>query len=169
MARKTETTEIDGLKFTVTQLPGRKAAEMSVRLLTMLAPAVAKAGAGLGSVDWSRGASASVDMGRVFADMGLAAETLFARLTPDEIQRVSKELYAFAKVEENGQELPMTDAVIDEVFAGRAGALFRFLIFALKVNFADFGPALAEEFRAAMAKVNLSRNTSKPPGLAGAA
>jgi hypothetical protein len=167
MARKTETREIDGLTFEVTQLPGTRCNELSIRLSAILAPALSKAGTALGGVDMAAGLNGRVDVGVLVAGIGGGLEALLVQLKPAEYKWLSKELCTFARVDEGQGMLPMTDGVIDEVFSGKSGTFFKFLLFAVEVNLQNFGAALADLFRQAMVRASLSRSTSAPVGQPG--
>ena len=145
--RRTETKEIDGLAFTVTQLPPRRAQALLLRVLASLSGAVGKAIAGLVSEKGSALDLRNADLD--FAKMGEAIPSLFEKLTPAELEGIQKELLAQCIVEKEGkaQELwPVVDLVLDSPFT-----LLRVTLFAFEVNYGNFSAVLAERAQALMA------------------
>ncbi len=137
MARKTESRDIDGLGFSVTQLPGMRAQKMLPRLGKILGPAVAKLGGmakGLGGLD--------------VGALGDAAEALFSTLTPEEYESLTRELLETAQVTQEGKTAPLMRQY-DDVMAGRVMTGVKLLAFALEVNFGDFLPVILASANAA--------------------
>ena len=119
----TQEKTIDGLRFAVTQLPAMKAFRTLNRIGRALGPALAK---GLGALKGKLG-DASVEA------LGGAATELFARLSDDELEALTRELLTFCTVD--GKPLmPQFDLVMQ----GRMGTLLKLLRFAFEVNYGDF-------------------------------
>lgn len=110
-----KTTEIDGVTFAVTPLPGMRALEMQPRLARIFAPALAQAG----------------------EDVAAALDSFFTRLSPAEYVALTKELLANATAD----EIPLfgTKGCFDSLFSGRSHLVPKLLRFAIEeVNFAGF-------------------------------
>lgn len=115
MAIETKSKEIDGVTYTVTQLPGMKALKMQPRLARVIAPALALAS----------------------TDVGAGIASLFERLTPDELDAIARELLFNATAD----EIPLfgTKGCFDSHFAGCSERVLTLLRFAIEeVNFAGF-------------------------------
>ena len=115
LGRKKESREIDGLVYDVTQLGGIDARNVLLRLMKSLGP--------------SLGALADSPLSAVFeklalseADLGYFCEKFGS--------------CSFVHLEDG--KLPMLDKVFDDHFAGRTGAMVKWLVFAVEVNFSDF-------------------------------
>jgi len=149
--REAQTREIDGIPFTVQQLPAMRAAKLSHRLGSVVGPAIAKIAAGA--------AKDELDL----SQLGDAVQILFDRLPEKEFEALIKELLETAQVTINGQTAPLMPA-FDAVFTGKISTLFKVLKFSLEVNFADFFDAAAPLIRKAQtfgASRSSSLNTLK--------
>ncbi len=151
MAIETKSKEIGGVTYTVTQLPGMKALRMQPRLARVIAPALAQAS----------------------TDIGAGVASLFERLTPDELEAITRELLYNATAD----EIPLfgVKGCFESHFAGRSEKLIALLRFAIEeVNFAgffaEFGGMLARLATAAKkapAGSGSSSATTSAPGQAG--
>jgi len=129
---KTEEKEIDGLRFSVTQLPGMRGLRMSVRLGKLLGPALARAaGAATGGL-------ASLDVSKLSG----AVDALFEHLTEDEIESVTKALLESCLVTIEGKTGPLMP-MFDTVMGGKVATVYKLLRFAFEVNFGNFFGGLA--------------------------
>ena len=139
---KTESANIDGSTYEVTQLTPRRAMRLSVRIGKVLGPALAKA---------SGAAKAGGDTD--ISAFGDAVATLFDSLTPDELEFVSDELLYSLTRETDGKKLSASGAKFDLVMAGESVmTIYKILRFAFEVNYGNFTSALVARFQAAMAK-----------------
>jgi hypothetical protein len=125
---KTREKIIDGNTFAVTQLPAMRALRLFSRIGRSLGPALgqlaAAAGKGAGSMKLDE-----FDMSTV----GEAIAVLFDRLTPDELETLTKELLESARID--GRELMRE---FDIAMQGRVGTVFKLLMFSFEVNYGDF-------------------------------
>jgi hypothetical protein len=144
--------EIDGIKFTVRQLPAMKALRMLNRLTRTVGPAVASLGAG------------GLDM----ASLPEALAKLGEKLSDAELESITRELLAdttFQPVDGGpGGELMK---VFDQTLAGRPETTLKLLAFALEANFANFFgdlQALAARRQGSPSAGQKPSPTSGPPG-----
>lgn len=131
--RASKSKEIDGLSFTVQQLPGKRGSRLWFKLVRLLAPAMAKA---LGTLKLTGGASAlmqNLDLSNLGDAVGMLAE----KLTPDEFEAIRDELLESATVTTGGNQFPLM-TVYDDVMAGRVTTGLKVLQFAFEVNFGSF-------------------------------
>jgi hypothetical protein len=127
MGTKTETVDVDGLKFTITQLPGGRAYDLLMDLLTVAAPAAATALAG-------KDMDSNVGAAEVAAALGKALEAL-----PREKRRpLLGELFASV----THQNVPVMEQ-LDVLFQGRMMTLMKLKLEAIRVNYGNFSGALA--------------------------
>jgi hypothetical protein len=120
---------IDGMHFAITQLPGMKGLRMSQRLGRILGPALAKGLSGMGSVSLDRLTESAVNMETI----GEAVAILFDRLSENELEAITRELFASATVD--GKPLM---AAFDLVMQGKTLTVYKALLFAFEVNFGSF-------------------------------
>lgn len=126
--RKSDTKEIDGLKFTVSQLPPRKGFKLAAKLFKLIAPA-------LGAMP--EGATVDVDT------LKPALMGLLHGLDDDELDTIMRSLFETAYIirEIDGKlcKFELLDgAKIDAAYEGKLPAMFQSLVFAIEVNFGDF-------------------------------
>jgi hypothetical protein len=136
--QKVTSQEIDGYRYAVVQLPATTGRKISVELAKALAPALTAMvkDAKLGQVS----VSSLLDKELSAGDIGDAVEVLFDRLPP---RRIDELMTLFAEHSDvfgdgfgdGGAPLAKN---FDEHFAGRYAAMYQWLWFALRVNFADF-------------------------------
>jgi hypothetical protein len=133
---KTQERTIDGVKFTVGQLPAMRSMRLLNRITRVASPALAKATAALKQGSTLKpGTLADLDLGA----LGGAVEALFHKLPDDELEHITRELLATAlyhdlKTNEAGEVMPAFDAL----FQGRLSLVFRLLAFSFEVNYGDF-------------------------------
>lgn len=141
MARLTKSKTIDGLTFTVTQLPGMRGALLSWRLGEVLGPALLRALSGVKDLDSLKPDKLMEtdvkDLGKLLESTSAGVEQLMAKFRPADLEALIRELCDDATVTENGQEMPLM-RVFDLVMAGRPATVFKLIQFALEVNFQDF-------------------------------
>lgn len=139
MSMITKETSIDGMTVTVTQLPAMKALRLMGRLGKTLGPALAKAA----------GAMQNGGLESNVAVLGDAVHVLFDRLSPDEMEQLTRELLETATVTctvpatgqpYNGPMMP----VFNTVFQGRMPSLLKTLKFAFEVNYGNFFDGLRD-------------------------
>lgn len=112
---------IDGLTYSVSQLPASRGLEMFGKLAGLLGPAALEA--------LAKGASFDKDL----QTLAPAAVMLFARLQPGDLTAIAKELLGPATVDNTPLEKQF-----EVHFQGRILHLFKVLVFAIEVNFGDF-------------------------------
>ena len=110
--------EIDGAKYTVTQMTARRALQMQAKIMKLIGPSIGEAISASGGE----------------ASFGKAIGTLAATL--DEKTFDSFILELLNGVRKNGMELK--ESTIDLEFAGALNTLFKVLAFVLEANYADF-------------------------------
>lgn len=140
MARKTLERTIDGMAFTIGQLPAMRAVAVFNRLVSIAGPVVEKVFAGTGV--------ASLKLDLMSLDVGKAAGAvgqLFSSLPQPEFEKLVKELLATATVQEGDGFTDLgKPGAIDRLFTGQITTLFKVLAAAIEVNFDDFRDALGE-------------------------
>jgi hypothetical protein len=138
MARKTETREIGGVRFEVTQLGFAKSRAVFVRLAKCIGPSFAQLA----------GTPSLMDLGSTVADAGFAraVETLLANVHDDDLEYFAAELggdHARYSID-GGDHRPKLDRSGREAcFEGRLDLFFSWLAFALEANYSDFFRAIA--------------------------
>jgi hypothetical protein len=143
MLRKTEEREIGGLKYRVAQLGGIKAREVQLRLIQCLGPSV--------------GALVGNDFAGAFValkSLGVADLAYFC----DTFGEVS---FVFT---EDGK-MPRIDKVFDDHFRGRTGDMWKWLLFCLELNYADFLGELRARIVGAIAKIAAEQGPSASPSM----
>lgn len=131
----------EDIDILVTALDGNTAGEMGVRLLQMFGPGI------VGVIT----AMESNDTAKVTAEAG----ALFAKLSPVEFASLRKQLLKGSQAQHLGEFIDVDDTFIRDRFAGHVGSLFALVVFALKVNFANFFEDLG------ISKATMSKLTSK--------
>jgi len=144
MARQQKEKTIDGLTFTVQQLPAMRSLKLLHRLGKTVGPAMLKALSGAPDKAPAKLGSMNV------ADMADGVALLFDRLSADDAESIVRELFETATVTENGNTFQLMP-VFDNVLAGRTATLFKAVKFALEVNYQDFLPALLASAQAPLA------------------
>lgn len=134
-------TVIDGVRYRVSQLGARHALRLLTTLAKVLGPGLGK---GLDSVLQAKGGGKLAEL--LEADtsklqLGPAVEALVDRLDEPTVEAVVNQL-ADATVLVLGDKAPQLSAVFDAHFAGKLGQMFKWLAFALEVQFGDFFGAL---------------------------
>ncbi len=134
MARQSRTEEIDGVTFTVQQMPAKRALLMLHKITKAIAPALGKSleGASLGDFKL-----ADLEL----KNLGDAAQLLFQNFSESDLEQLNSQLLETATVVHEGKELPLM-RVFDEVMAGKIGTVLKLLKLALEVNYGDFTGAL---------------------------
>ena len=125
---KREDKDIDDLKFTVVQFPAMYAFGLLARLLKTIGPVMATLGNNM-----------NVELSEL---SGPLREALSA-LDPEEAQKLVLEILKSTSViipdPTGGRKVEFTSSTkIDEVFSGRLMTMFKVVVFAAQVNFADF-------------------------------
>jgi len=135
MARAQKEKTIDGLTFTVQQLPAMRSLKLMHKLGKTIGPAMLKALSGAP-------AGKEIKVGNInVADMADGVSLLFDRLSAEDTESIVRELFETTMVTENGQTFQLMP-VFDNVLAGKMATLFKAVKFALEVNYQDFLPAL---------------------------
>lgn len=129
----TETREISGRHFQVTQLPGRESLRMFTRLTRLFGPA-------LGAVAKDEAQIASL-LETDVAGLGGAIARLCEELDPDDILSIAGAFAKHSKVALEGTTdsfVELNDAIFDVTFQGRMDMLMGWIVFALEVNYSSF-------------------------------
>lgn len=160
--QKHETREIDGLRFTVQQLPARRGMKLLNHLIRIAGPGLAKAAGALKGGDLAKLDLANIDFGA----LGEALKSIFDGLPDVEFDYVLDEMLAVTLL----NEAPLKP-VFDAALQGRIGTVYKLLAFALEVNFRDFFGGLSGLTAGPLAKLLKSSsegsNTSKQSGPSG--
>jgi len=127
MAVQVETRTIGDVTYRVTQLTALKGRALFARLIRFVGPSVAAA-VGSGNV------KSLLDM-----DVGGILEQFSSRVTDEELGYFCDVLGSCTEiVGDNGATQALNKSVFDIHFAGRLLDMFKWMGFALEVNFADF-------------------------------
>lgn len=127
--REPEKRTIEGVTFEVTPLGHKTARGAFVRLSRAVGPALAKA-AGSGDVTDLTGAD---------VDVAAALAALVDQVSDGDLEWFSDVLGKTTRFSQDGEKWPQLDSSNREVlFGGRLLLFFRWLVFALEVNYSDF-------------------------------
>jgi hypothetical protein len=142
--KATQETEIGGITYQVTMLPGMTGLRFFAKLGRLLSPALGqlKSLGELGDLE-------KLKLGEVqIGQLAPVFASLFERLTEEEMVSIANTLLESAQyidTDKMGQKviLPLRSAM-NTHFQGKTFRLLKLIFFALKVNFADFSEALAD-------------------------
>jgi len=155
---------IDGLNFSVTQLPGRKGSRLFTRLMRAIGPSI---GLALGEVGEGVTSIADLDVSKVMAALGKSLPRLVEDLKPEEIEGIQDALFETASVDIDGRRFQVKDK-FDVIFKGKPLAVYKLMYFAIEVNFGFFGEgglgSLVEKVRSSL---SASAKTSPETGPSG--
>jgi hypothetical protein len=156
---KVEKREIDGSEYTVTQLDAWRAMRLLARVGAVIGPALSVAA----------DAAATGDVMGMSADKaGSVIASLAAKLTPEELEAITRELLWNALRDDR----PISGKQFGLEMAGQMATVFKLLFFAFEVNYGDFFDAarglLAKMPRAAAQFAPPASTTSPTSGPAGA-
>lgn len=127
MARATQSQDIDGTVFAVTQLPAMRSMRLMHRLAKAVGPAMLKA------VGGKAVSLKELDL----ASVGDAAQMVFETFSENDFEALIRELLEGATVDHEGRTIPLMP-VFDLVLAGKVGTILKLLKFALEVNYGSF-------------------------------
>lgn len=136
--QKTEEVELDGLVFSITQLPAGRAWDLMIRLGAVVGPVLAKAGGAASSLELGRDGSFDLSKMNV-SELGNAVELFFSKLSVAEAKSIRDALLATVKC--NGADVSKT---FDLLFQGRMMVLLKLLGQCVRVNYSDFSEGLGE-------------------------
>jgi hypothetical protein len=141
MGIRSETKEIRGTTFIVTQLTATRSLKLLNKVGKVLGPSLAHLGRAVEGGDLR---SANVD----FGEIGSAAGALFERLSDDALfDAITRELLSGVTVQGKDGMTPLfpgaSTATFDAVFADHPSDAYRLMLFALEVNYQDFFGAIA--------------------------
>jgi hypothetical protein len=143
--------EIEGVRYTISQFPARKAAKILTRLLKLVGEPLANFGGGL---------STSIDK-----VLPLAVRALTEKLDEAEIDQLLTDLLSCVQIDEgNG----FRSLIIDTDFQGKLGAMFKVVAASIEVNYSDFFGAIVGAFKVATAKTSLVEKPEIKSGTFGA-
>lgn len=168
MAIRSETREIRGTTFTVTQLTATRSLKLLNKIGKVLGPSLAHLGR---AVEDGGGDIRSADVD--FGEIGSAAAALFEKLSDDALfDSITRELLAGVTVQSKDGIVPLfagaSTATFDAVFADHPTDAYRLMLFALEVNYRDFFGAIAGLKDRAVAMV-AARVAPPAPGPSGSA
>jgi hypothetical protein len=148
--KTTETRDIGGLTFAVSQLPARRALEMFGRLGKALGPAAFEA--------MARGASVDPDSNALDLAVSIAPAlgSIFSRLPEGELTAITEALLEPATC--NGVAIKPQ---LDLLFQGKILLLLKVLAFAVEVNYRDFFDA-GRELSAKLRTEPAAESTDSP-------
>jgi hypothetical protein len=165
--RETQERTIDDITYRVRQLPVKEAENVLIDLLKLLGPSAA---ASVGEMDLSGGLAA-------FGDKPLSAGVLVSGIR-ELADRLDKETYhrvcdTLAKVTDvqRGDKWPQLSGIADELWRGRIQHKWKWLKFALEVQYADFfggWAALVDGVVAAVVAKSSSSSQATSGGASGA-
>lgn len=129
--RESRSQDIDGLTFTVTQLPAMRSVLLLHKLAKAAGPGILKALGGGGLLQQDVGGLSD------------AVASAFDRFSGADLESLVRELFETTTVTlPEGRTAPLMP-VFNEVLAGKPGTVLKALRFALSVNYSDFwGAAL---------------------------
>lgn len=139
----TQTKNIDGHDFTVTQLPGFRSMRMLNRLMRVLGPGLAKLAGEVQNAQRKLPKLRSVDqlLNVDVSAFGEGLTELFAKLSDDELESITRALLEGTRVKSatitKGQDIELLP-VFDVVMQGRVWTSLKLLVFAVEVNYGDF-------------------------------
>jgi len=136
----TEQKQIGEWHYETTQLGSKDGRRLLVRLYKLLGPAAAEFLAGLEDKDGGKGGAQIRNLGDVKTDAIADAVTeLAARITEDELDHVVDTLAKKTRVSQNGTSgwQPLVEQS-EMIWAGNYTEMFKWLAFALGVNYSGF-------------------------------
>lgn len=163
-----KTKSIDGITYRVSQVGGKRALKMFTTLAKMLAPALAKAAESMPTGGFK--SLSTVDLSSL--NIGTAVEALVDRLDEPKITEIIDTLAGVTECNDGGDKWPQLSGVFDIHFAGKMSSLFKWLAFALEVQFGDFFDAfgsLAQKVGSPKSAGQASASPSISSGQSGAA
>lgn len=125
MSCKTETREINGITYTVTQWPVETALEIKFRLMQIVGGSLGELA---GLMDKDSGGAEDLDK------IGLAISGLFKSCPPKEMVSFLKEVVSSARAD---GEL-VSNSKFTELYQGDLVTPYKVFFFVLKVNYSDF-------------------------------
>jgi hypothetical protein len=156
MALRTETKTIGERTFEVSQLPYFRAQRLLTRLLKVAGHGVTGLLAIIGAGGGREALASVADMDT--AQLGAAMAGFFDKLDPDEVDSISKEILATARVRYDGKLVALLD-VIDVVMGGDFWGVMALQAFALSVHFGNFSSA-RDALAGALGQTTASRSSA---------
>jgi hypothetical protein len=154
-----ETETIDGDTYKVLMLDPLVATDLLADIGEILGPSLAAIGSALGGEDQIKSVLENTETG--MADFGPALERavgeFFKRFSKAKQREVIGILSKVTSVVKPNGEEPGLDKIFSSHFRGRLGALYKWLGFALKVQFKDFFSASAPAIAAAVRRAGLGK------------
>lgn len=152
-----QTKEIGGHKFEVFMLPPLDANDILIDIGKAIAPAIGKAANALGAAADADLLDLDVDNPQISAGIAALAEQITKEKMRDLIRKMASVSHC------DGTPLPKT---MEVVFRGDLPLLYRWLWFALEVNFKNFTDWLGGAIKGftGLTRAAQSRNTSKGSG-----
>jgi len=142
MQTDTQTTTIDGIKFTMSMLDPFDSNDLFIDVMKLVAPAIASMADGFksGSEDESV-MDADVDLGV----LGKVASSFFEKLDSELIKRMASTFGPFTEMEENGKSLLLEYNIQRAVFRGRIDLWYRWLLWGANVQWGKCFSALIKD------------------------
>lgn len=155
MSTTQETREIDGITFTVTQMPAMKAVTLLTFIGKRLGPALARA---VSSAQQALGANMTQEDVVVVAE-GVGG--LLNALEESDAERLLRDMVFDKTVMQfDGKGAHVKRDTFDALFQGKVGTVYKLIAFAFEVNYADFLDALRTKVRASVLMKKASSSTS---------
>jgi hypothetical protein len=151
MAVKSEERTIGEHTYRVTQLTALKSRELFSRLVRLLGPGVA--------------AMVSAGQGISRSQISQMLGEISQRVTDDELDHFCRVLGSSSQIVAAGNAVTLDKEVIDVHFAGQLFNLFKWLAFALEVNYSDFLSVFARMQAAVSAAAAKSPSPSPPASI----
>lgn len=159
--RTSDKRTIDGLEFTTTMLPARRASRLGARLLRLAGPVLRRLG--------------GIKMGDDVGELIPALFVIFETISDDELESLQAEILCGTSVkmklpgDKQARNVDMVDGdMIDLIFTGRLATMYKAMKFAVEVNFSDFFDVLrsaaAKKKAAAPAPATPEGDSSATPG-----
>jgi hypothetical protein len=162
--RDSQSKEIGGYRYTVSMLDPLTAEDLLVMVIGVIGPAI---GAAAGALADDGGGLGEIDMGNILDAPGApkmlehALGSLCHRLDRQQIREAIGMLSPVTTVDINGKQ-PFLRDIFSAHFRGRLGAMNKWLLFAIKVQLADFFGSLGPDIGAVLQAARAEPSASTP-------
>jgi len=129
MSKKIQSKKIDGIEFTVQQMPGMASIRFLAVMGQKIGPALSVVGREL------QGVKSLKDLNE--GSIGAIVAASFLNITPDDAEAITRELVSMATAVEGGKSRDLS-VEFDDFFQGRPMLVFKVLGFSLEVNYGSF-------------------------------
>jgi hypothetical protein len=129
MSKKVQSKKIDGIDFTVQQMPGMASVRFLAVMGQKIGPALSVIGRELQGVkslkDLNEGA------------IGAVVAAAILNISPDDAESITRELLSLTTAIEGGRNVDVANQ-FDDFFQGRPALAFKVMAFSLEVNYGGF-------------------------------